>query len=88
MILEKRRKHYLEKIAKSPLNYDDWFDLINLELSTGIILNIRETFEKAILNIPPTPEKRFWRRYIYLWYNYSIFEEIDANDSAKAELVY
>jgi crooked neck len=54
--------------------------LINLELSTKIILNIRETFEQAILNLPKIEEKRFWRRYIYLWYNYALFEELDALD--------
>jgi crooked neck len=62
--------------------------LINLELSTKIILNIRETFEQAILNLPKIEEKRFWRRYIYLWYNYALFEELDALDLSKAGAIY
>lgn len=44
---------------------------------------IRETFEAAIKHVPPGNEKRFWRRYIYLWYNYAIFEELDAIDYKK-----
>ena len=27
----------------------------------------REVFERAIANVPPAPDKRLWRRYIYLW---------------------
>lgn len=38
--------------------------------------------------MPPVEEKRFWRRYIYLWYNYAVFEEEIAGDLKKAEEVY
>lgn len=37
-------------------------------------------YERAISNIPPIAEKRFWRRYIYLWINYALFEELEAQD--------
>ncbi len=33
-------------------------------------------------------EKYYWRRYVYLWINYALFEEIDANDAEKARDVY
>lgn len=56
-------------------------------MSTKIFLVIRETFEKAVLNIPPVEEKRYWRRYIYLWYTYALFEEIDADSPENAILV-
>ena len=88
LILDKRRKIYNDKILITPLNYDAWFDLIALELTTNNILDIRATFEKAVKNVPPTPEKRFWRRYIYIWYNYALFEETEGNDPSKAEEVY
>jgi crooked neck len=58
--------------------------LINLEITTKIFLTIRETFEKAVLNVPPVEEKRYWRRYIYLWYSYALFEEIDAEEPENA----
>ena len=34
------------------------------------------------------PEKRFWQRYIYLWLNYAIWEEVEAEDPASAREVY
>ena len=33
-------------------------------------------------------EKRHWRRYIYLWINYAIFEELQAGDADRARQVY
>lgn len=38
--------------------------------------------------MPLAPEKRLWRRYIYLWYDYATFEEIEANDPLKAKDIY
>ncbi len=32
-------------------------------------------YERAIANVPPATEKRLWKRYIYLWINFAIFEE-------------
>ena len=37
---------------------------------------VREVYERAIANIPPAEEKRLWRRYIYLWINYALYEEL------------
>ena len=37
-----------------------------------------QVYERAIANIPPAPEKRYWQRYIYLWINYALFEELEA----------
>jgi crooked neck len=36
----------------------------------------------------PPPEKRFWRRYIYLWINYAVFEEMEAQDIDHTRQVY
>ncbi len=38
--------------------------------------------------VPPHAEKRYWRRYIYLWYAYATFEEVDAGDMQRANEVY
>ncbi len=35
-------------------------------------------------NVPPILEKRFWRRYIYLWINYALFEETTSCDFDRA----
>lgn len=69
-------------------NYDVWFDYAQLEKSYGTHDKVRDVFERAIAQIPPDSEKRFWRRYIYLWINYAIFEEMDAQDLERAEAVY
>lgn len=33
-------------------------------------------------------EKRHWRRYIYLWINYAVYEELENEDSDKVREVY
>ncbi|VDN21356.1 unnamed protein product [Dibothriocephalus latus] len=33
-------------------------------------------------------EKRYWRRYIYLWINYAIFEELTVGDAERTRQVY
>jgi crooked neck len=33
-------------------------------------------------------EKRFWRRYIWLWVYYAIYEELDAGDMGKCREVW
>jgi len=88
LILDKRRVYYKEILKENPNNYDAWFDLTNLEITTGNYGRVRETFESAVQNVPPKNEKRFWRRYVYLWISYALFEELDANDLPRAKDVY
>lgn len=75
-------------LAKNQMNYDVWFDLINLEISTKNQDVIRNTFEAAIKNKPPIEEKRYWRRYMYIWYVYAAYEELDAKQKENANSVY
>ena len=42
-----------------------------------------QVYERAIANVPPVVEKRYWRRYIYLWINYALFEELQAEDAQR-----
>lgn len=35
-----------------------------------------------------TTTSRFWRRYIYLWINYALFEELQAADAERTREVY
>ncbi|KAK9114221.1 hypothetical protein Syun_021018 [Stephania yunnanensis] len=87
-IVGKRRFQYEEEVRKNPLNYDSWFDYIRLEESVGSKERIREVYERAIANIPPAEEKRYWQRYIYLWINYALYEELDAEDMDRTREVY
>ena len=42
----------------------------------GSIDATREVYERAIANVPPIQEKIYWRRYIYLWIYYALYEEL------------
>ncbi len=33
-------------------------------------------------------EKRYWRRYIYIWINYALFKELEAEDIERTREVY
>ena len=84
-------------------NYDIWFDYSRLEEESFRSLvdegapetmlelsraKVRDVYERAISNVPPTTEKRLWRRYVYLWLRYALFEELDAQDLDRAKKIY
>ncbi len=39
-------------------------------------------------NIPPANEERFWMRYVFLWVNWAVWEEMEAKDNIQAKKVY
>lgn len=88
LIHNKRRIYYNGILKENPRNYDVWFDLIFMEQTSGNINKARETFERAVSNPPPAKEKRFWKRYIYLWISYAAFEELKASEPTRTEKVY
>jgi len=88
VIITKRRLLYEKEIEKNPLNYDIWFDYTRLEEQNGEIERIREIYERAIPNFPPISEKKYWRRYIFLWINYAVFEEYNAKNTERANEIY
>jgi len=88
VILSKRKFQYEEEVKENPMNFDAWFDYVRLVESEGSVETIRETYERAISNIPPSSEKHYWRRYIYLWINYAVYEELEAGDVDRARQVY
>ncbi|XP_064601613.1 crooked neck-like protein 1 [Liolophura sinensis] len=88
VIVNKRRFQYEEEVKSNPMNYDAWFDFLRLLEAEQDIEQIRDTYERAIANLPPTQEKRHWRRYIYLWINYALFEELEAEDMERTRQVY
>nr|SVE74036.1 EOG090X01R1 [Daphnia barbata] len=90
VIVSKRKFQYEQEIKENPSNYDAWFDYLRLLESEGDadIDVVRDTYERAIANIPLVAEKSFWRRYIYLWINYALFEELEAEDYEKTRQVY
>lgn len=49
-------------------------------ITTGHCRPALQVYERAISNVPPAPEKRYWQRYIYLWIKYALFEELEAGE--------
>ncbi|XP_013784144.1 crooked neck-like protein 1 isoform X1 [Limulus polyphemus] len=88
VIVSKRRFQYEEEVKSNPHNYDAWFDYLRLMESEGNIDVTREVYERSIANVPPSKEKRYWRRYIYLWINYALYEELEVGDMDQTRQVY
>ncbi|PQE11095.1 hypothetical protein CJF31_00011491 [Rutstroemia sp. NJR-2017a BVV2] len=88
VILSKRRVQYEEQVKENPKNYDAWFDYARLEEVSGDVDRVRDVYERAIAQIPPTQEKRHWRRYIYLWIFYAVWEEMESKDISRARQIY
>ncbi|KAK5622572.1 Crooked neck-like protein 1 [Crenichthys baileyi] len=88
VIVSKRRFQYEEEVKANPHNYDAWFDYLRLVESDADADTVREVYERAIANVPPIQEKRHWRRYIYLWINYALYEELETKDPERTRQVY
>lgn len=88
VVLSKRRVYYEAQVKENPKNYDTWFDYTRLEETAGDADRVRDVYERAVAQVPPAQEKRFWRRYIYLWINYALWEELEAKDVERARQVY
>ncbi|KAM0787460.1 NineTeen Complex (NTC) component [Microbotryomycetes sp. NB124-2] len=95
-VLGKRRIQYEEELAHDSHNYDVWFDYARLEEDAfrssdrdgESLARVREVYERAIAQVPPSDEKRHWRRYIFTWLNYALFEELETKDFGRVRDVY
>ena len=102
-LLARRRAAYAAALEANATDYDAAFDWIRLEeaaLAAGgagaaggappepaALARARDVFERAIAGVPPVAEKRYWRRYIYVWLYYAAFEELVARDAPRARAV-
>ncbi|KIM75925.1 hypothetical protein PILCRDRAFT_98807 [Piloderma croceum F 1598] len=102
-VLGKRRIQYEEELSHDGRNYDVWFDYVRLEEGAvrtlkeeggtkeeedAAVERVRDIYERAVAQVPPGHEKRHWRRYIFLWFDYALFEEIETKDYERARQVY
>lgn len=88
VILSRRRREYEDKLVKSPYDYDIWYSYLQLlEETAATKSELREVFERSIQKIPEIAEKSCWRRYIYLWIRYAVYEEL-SGDIERARSVY
>lgn len=85
VVVAKRRVVYEHQVAANALDYDAWLAYVKLEENEAVEAQafgrVREVYERAVANVPPVDEKRYWRRYVYLWIKYALFEELVAADS-------
>lgn len=88
VILSKRRVGYEDQVKEDPYNYDAWFSYLTLLEEAGSQDEIREVYERSISNIPSKIQKKYWRRYIFLWIRYAVYEELVNNDEARAREIY
>uniref|UniRef100_A0A7E4W298 TPR_REGION domain-containing protein n=1 Tax=Panagrellus redivivus TaxID=6233 RepID=A0A7E4W298_PANRE len=89
VIIAKRRRKYEDQLTLNSYDYDTWFDYVNLLTTEQVPREeVEDVFERAVANIPPYEEKRYWRRYIYLWISYALYEEIDVEDVERTRDVY
>jgi len=88
VILNKRRFEFEEKLKDNSHNYDVWFDYIRLEMDNKEVPRIRETFERAIGCTPLSEQKRLWRRYIYIFIKYAIFEELVTKEYERVRKIF
>ena len=88
VVLAKRRVQYEELLRAEPFNYDVWIDLARLEETGGDVEKVRDTYERAIAQIPESQQKRDWRRYIYLWIFYAVYEETVSGDVERSRQIY
>ena len=88
MVINRRRIYYEKKIKENNMDYDIWFDYTKLEEEYGTESSCREIYERAISNVPLIKEKKYWRRYIYLWINYALYEECICNNIQVTEEIY
>ncbi|KAI0665389.1 hypothetical protein C8Q78DRAFT_1115406, partial [Trametes maxima] len=101
-VLGKRRIQY-EELTHDGRNYDVWFDYARLEEGALRDLReegatreeeeratnrVSEVYERAVAQVPPGGEKRHWRRYIFLWLYYALFEEIETKDYERPRQIY
>ena len=88
VILTKQRTRYTKRLKEEPFDYDGWFELIRLEEEHEDTVSVRDTYERAVANVPVSEEKNRWRRYIYLWIYYAVYEELTCDDLYRASKVY
>lgn len=89
VILQQRREVFEDKLKVDTRDYDVWMDYIQLEISENSPASvIRAVFDRAVAQVPPVAEKKFWKRYIYLWIHYAVYEELTHRDISATRAVY
>ncbi|KAK6464680.1 cell cycle control protein [Scheffersomyces coipomensis] len=89
-IIRKRMAGYEQDLKDDPSDSDTWWTYLNL-LSENNVNNsvLKDNFEKSISTPPSEKVKSIhWRRYIYLWIRYALWEEFNCNNVDEARLIW
>ncbi|KAI3647685.1 hypothetical protein MP228_007906 [Amoeboaphelidium protococcarum] len=79
----------LSRDVQSASSHMKQSSMVNNAQFKQVVDRCREVYERAIAQVPSSSEdKRQWRRYIYLWIKYAIFEELMVKDYDRARQVY
>lgn len=90
----KQRSQYNQKLQDNPRDYDTWFEYARMEeeaAASSVLGNaeiVRDVYERAVAQVPPSLDKDHWRRYIYLWIYYALYEELTNQDLDRASQIY
>jgi crooked neck len=89
-VLMQQRKQYKETLGQDPYDYDAWLEWAMAEEEASSPASVvRDVYEQAVANVPPVENnKDHWRRYIYLWIYYAVYEELVNQDLNRASQVY
>ncbi|RKP03807.1 hypothetical protein CXG81DRAFT_5275, partial [Caulochytrium protostelioides] len=89
-VLEKQQQFYEATLAADPLAYDHWIDYVQLAetMYAAEPERVRAVYDRAVAHVPPVLEKHAWRRYIYVWIFYAVWEELAQDHSQGAVDVY
>lgn len=60
VIFTKQRTEYNKKLADDPLDYDSWFEYAKMEEEQGDHSAVRDVYERAVSNLPPSQNKQHW----------------------------
>jgi len=97
IVIAAQRKEYEKRVTADPTDYDAWFEYAKMEQdnensnqssqnrSSG---KVRDIYERAIANVPPSQDKQHWKRYIFLWIYYALYEELQCHDLFRASKIY
>lgn len=88
VIHTKQRAQYEAILKNDPYDYDTWFELAKLEEDHGDTASTRSVYNRAVANTPLSDLKEHWKRYIYLWVYFAVYEELSAHDQEAASKVY
>lgn len=88
VLLQQKREQYEQKLSADSYNYDLWFDYSRLEEAEGDEASVRAVYRRAVACTPPLLVKKHWKRYIYLWISWAVYEELSADNVPGAREVY